>query len=179
MTGSPISGVLVVLNGMQVFTDAQGNYAFTDLEPGSYTITFGKEGYETVVSDIILVGGGNELNVEMVPIAAAPAFTFGTPWLIAYPSTVISGAYYFDFGCTITNLNDVPAEHDLKVMLHQYGYEGQDLGVTIEKSFHLALAPSEIYEYSVRLGMIMGGWELEYWLEDELGNKSGEVYLHT
>jgi len=77
VTGDPISGVLVVLNGMQVFTDAQGNYALTDLEPGSYTITFGKEGYETITSDIVLVEGNNELNVQMVPIVI-PHFTSAT-----------------------------------------------------------------------------------------------------
>lgn len=49
VTGDPISGVLVALNGMQVFTDAQGNYAFADLEPGEYVLQFSKEGYETAI----------------------------------------------------------------------------------------------------------------------------------
>ena len=47
ITGNPIPDVLVTLDGMQVYTDAKGDYAFTDLEPGAYTITFEKEGYET------------------------------------------------------------------------------------------------------------------------------------
>ncbi|MBA7520290.1 hypothetical protein ES705_12383 [subsurface metagenome] len=49
ITGNAISGVLVSLNGMQGFTDAQGNYAFTDLEPGGYSLEFSKEGYESAV----------------------------------------------------------------------------------------------------------------------------------
>lgn len=49
VTGEPIVNVLVTLNGMQVLTDAAGNYAFADLEPGAYTLTFQKEGYQTAV----------------------------------------------------------------------------------------------------------------------------------
>ena len=45
-TGQAIAGVLVALDGMQTQTDAQGNYIFTDLEPGSYILTFEKEGYQ-------------------------------------------------------------------------------------------------------------------------------------
>lgn len=49
VTGDPISGVLVVLDDMQVFTDAQGNYTFLDLDPGEYRLEFSKEGYQTLV----------------------------------------------------------------------------------------------------------------------------------
>jgi len=48
ITGSPISGVLVSLNGLQVYTDAGGNYIFEDLDPGEYVLQFSKDGYETV-----------------------------------------------------------------------------------------------------------------------------------
>ncbi|GAI81031.1 unnamed protein product [marine sediment metagenome] len=46
-TGEPISGVLVTLNGLEVYTDAGGNYIFEDLEPGTYSGSASKEGYET------------------------------------------------------------------------------------------------------------------------------------
>ena len=49
VTGSPISGVLVSLNGLTVYTDAGGNYILEDLDPGSYVLQFSKEGYETAV----------------------------------------------------------------------------------------------------------------------------------
>ncbi len=48
ITGSPISGVLVSLNGLQVYTDAGGNYIFEDLDPGEYVLQFSKADYETV-----------------------------------------------------------------------------------------------------------------------------------
>lgn len=48
-TGDPISGVLVTLNGMQVFTDAYGNYAFADIELGGYRLEFSKAGYQTLI----------------------------------------------------------------------------------------------------------------------------------
>lgn len=47
VTGEPIADVLVTLNGIQVYTDTEGDYAFADLEPGSYSISFEKEGYQT------------------------------------------------------------------------------------------------------------------------------------
>ncbi|MBA7552435.1 hypothetical protein ES705_44996 [subsurface metagenome] len=46
-TGEPISGVLVTLNGLEVSTDAGGNYIFEDLEPGAYEGSASREGYET------------------------------------------------------------------------------------------------------------------------------------
>ena len=49
LTGEPIAGVLVTLNGLEVYTDAGGNYAFTDLEPGEYRLEFSKEGYQALV----------------------------------------------------------------------------------------------------------------------------------
>jgi len=48
-TGQPISGVLVSLNGWTAYTRSGGYYAFTEIQPGAYTITFSKEGYQTAV----------------------------------------------------------------------------------------------------------------------------------
>ena len=48
-TGLPISGVLVTIGGLTTYTNASGGYGFTGLTPGSYTITFEKDGYETLV----------------------------------------------------------------------------------------------------------------------------------
>ena len=60
---------MVTLDGMQVYTDAQGNYAFTDLETGTYSLFFQKGGYEEIeMADITLQEGNNELNVQMPPV---------------------------------------------------------------------------------------------------------------
>lgn len=47
-TGYPIEGVRVTIDGLVTYTNSSGAYAFEGLTPGSYTITFEKEGYETV-----------------------------------------------------------------------------------------------------------------------------------
>lgn len=44
-TGNPIHQVLVTLDDVEALTDDSGDYYFTDLTPGAYTITFYKEGY--------------------------------------------------------------------------------------------------------------------------------------
>ncbi len=46
-SGNPIAGVLVTLDSMSVSTDSGGNYAFLELEPGSYSGSASKENYET------------------------------------------------------------------------------------------------------------------------------------
>jgi len=47
-TGLPLSSVKVTIDGEICYTDAAGMYGFQGLSPGGYTITFEKEGYETV-----------------------------------------------------------------------------------------------------------------------------------
>jgi hypothetical protein len=47
VTGYPLPGVLVTLNGLEVYTDAAGNYSFEGVETGEYLLQFSKEGYET------------------------------------------------------------------------------------------------------------------------------------
>ena len=49
VTGEAIPGVLVSLNGLEVYTDASGNYSFTGLEPGGYRLEFSKSGYQTAI----------------------------------------------------------------------------------------------------------------------------------
>ena len=49
-TGFALSGVKVTIDGLVTYTDVNGTYAFEGLTPGTYTITFEKEGYETLVS---------------------------------------------------------------------------------------------------------------------------------
>jgi len=48
-TGYPLSGVLVIIDGLTTYTDSLGQYAFVGLTPGSYSIEFSKDGYETLV----------------------------------------------------------------------------------------------------------------------------------
>jgi hypothetical protein len=54
VTGSPLQGVNVVITapgwaGLGTYTDSSGAYGFANLTPGSYTVTFSKAGYETLV----------------------------------------------------------------------------------------------------------------------------------
>lgn len=77
VTGEPIFDVLITLDGVQLYSDAGGNYTFTDVEPGSYVISFTKEGYIMGSTDVTLVEGNNELNVSLPPIAAPVANLYG------------------------------------------------------------------------------------------------------
>ena len=48
VSGYPIEGVKVTIQGIISLTDFSGQYGFTGLEIGSYTITFEKVGYNTL-----------------------------------------------------------------------------------------------------------------------------------
>jgi hypothetical protein len=47
-TGYPLSGVTVNLGGATTTTDSGGNYGFSNITPGTYTVTFSKSGYTSV-----------------------------------------------------------------------------------------------------------------------------------
>jgi len=47
-TGEPIQGVSVAIEGNTSTTDSNGNYGFTGIPAGTYTVTFSKTGYTTV-----------------------------------------------------------------------------------------------------------------------------------
>lgn len=77
VTGSPVSSVLVSLDGDLRHTDTNGYFMFAGLSPSSYNITFEKEGYRKTMSTVILSVGDNELNVRLVPLAAPAASLYG------------------------------------------------------------------------------------------------------
>lgn len=69
--GFAIQSARVTLDGRSAYTDAEGIYSFTGLEPGQYTLNSSKEGYESVSGKMVtLVQGDNILNVQMVSIKA-------------------------------------------------------------------------------------------------------------
>lgn len=48
-TGYALPGVKVTINGLTDYTNIKGEYGFTNLVPGSYSVSFSKEGYETAI----------------------------------------------------------------------------------------------------------------------------------
>ena len=47
-SGQPISGVSVALDSHSDFTKNDGSYIFSNIAPGSYSITFEKSGYQAL-----------------------------------------------------------------------------------------------------------------------------------
>ncbi|MBA7641345.1 hypothetical protein ES703_49022 [subsurface metagenome] len=185
-TGYPIEGVKVTIDGLTNYTDSLGQYAFQELTPGSYTISFEKEGYEPVISDILLVEGNNELNVEMVPIVAAP-FSFSNLWVERVRCESATAWNTLNFGCTITNPTDRSITHTLTPMF-RVGYKGgySDPISREEYAVELTLSPGQSYNYYLpgnqpdRCTMLLGfSAGVPYggcaFLRDENGNDSPQA----
>lgn len=76
-TGEAIPGATITLDSVQVTADGSGNYSFDDLEPGSYSFSVEKGGYNSMSQDITLSEGQNQLNVALVPVGVPVASLSG------------------------------------------------------------------------------------------------------
>lgn len=64
--GSPLPEVQVTIaeTGQKVQTDGQGLYSFGEVQPGTYTLTFMRDGYTQGVEPNVVVGGGELKAIE-------------------------------------------------------------------------------------------------------------------
>jgi hypothetical protein len=67
-TGGSLGNVRVTLDSLFQYTDSDGNYLFEDLNPGTYTVLFEKDGYDTEQGEVDLKLGENILNIALSPI---------------------------------------------------------------------------------------------------------------
>lgn len=64
---SPVAGATVALGGRQAITDENGEFKFSDVAVGNYSIRFSSVGYQEVIIENIIVNAGKEsvLNIEL------------------------------------------------------------------------------------------------------------------
>ncbi|HVS06112.1 MAG TPA: carboxypeptidase-like regulatory domain-containing protein [Candidatus Dormibacteraeota bacterium] len=70
-TGLPIAGVSLYINqpGITVYTDANGNYSFTDLSAGNKRVSASATNYASINSGCIVTAGSTTiLNIKLVHI---------------------------------------------------------------------------------------------------------------
>ncbi len=65
----PLSGARVTINGISMFTDRNGEFSFTHMTPGTYTLEYSASGFSTQTQVINVSGGG-------------PTYT---PWAVMSP----------------------------------------------------------------------------------------------
>jgi len=114
-TSAPLANVSVQLwspDGAELLlsttTNSGGYYSMANISPGSYLIRLEKEGYEAVVSNIALVEGNNELNVEMllIPVGAAEFYMPAEMRKAMYPT--IDPYTVCEVWVDVTNNGDAP-----------------------------------------------------------------------
>lgn len=195
-TGTPLAGVSVELwspDGLKLLlstsTDSAGNYAMVNILLGNYLIRFEKEGHQTILSDIALVEGDNDLNVEMVSIVVPP-FTFSNESVRSQVCPEATAYWTAIFDCRISNPADRSITHTLTYWRqgysHTYGVWRDPRAI---ESFEKTLGPGASYNYH-NSGFIwvddhwacwppiMMHYTYYYWLEDELGNQSTKVKIY-
>jgi hypothetical protein len=99
-TGAALANVSVSVGGYSTSTNSSGNYSLTGLTPGTYTVKFEKDGYNTVSQSKTLVAGDNILNVEMTEIGVQPL-----------PSTTLIGGAAILAGIGIVLLSSKRERH--------------------------------------------------------------------
>lgn len=89
-----VEGALVTLDGGNTGTDIVGYYAFTNLSPGAYSLTFSKAGYETKTLPVTLTQGENTINVALAPeiIVEGRASLTGIVWGLIYSDSAITAS---------------------------------------------------------------------------------------
>lgn len=95
LAGAGLSGVTMALSGVSsgnAITDASGNYTFTGLDNGSYTITPSKTGFTfSPTSSPQTVSGANITGVNFIATA--------TPVVLAFSQADLTGTWdYINFG---------------------------------------------------------------------------------
>jgi hypothetical protein len=84
LKNSGLSGVTITLSGDDsdtTITDSEGNYVFTGLSDGSYTVTPSKEGYEfDPSSQEVTISGASEINIDFTAeVLSLPKIFFIAP----------------------------------------------------------------------------------------------------
>jgi hypothetical protein len=73
--GNMIANATVTLsNGMTTTTDAKGHFEFDNVTSGSYTMTVGKDGYQTVTQNVTAAAGETN-EIGTLSLIANPAST--------------------------------------------------------------------------------------------------------
>ena len=74
-TGSVIAQANIELlpNGLKTFSNAEGKFEFTELEPGNYTLRITKDGYVDLLSENIVVNAGQVTDIQLQMQEATPS----------------------------------------------------------------------------------------------------------
>jgi hypothetical protein len=120
-TGAPLPGVNVTVKGPSLIgsstdvSDADGLYRIPALPPGTYTITFELQGFETVLREnvIVQVGMNIKVNITMEPATIEQEVTVVAPSpMVDVQTNKISSTI------TTENMKDLPLSRDLMSVIN-------------------------------------------------------------
>jgi hypothetical protein len=191
-TGQPINGATVVCVG-QTPTNAQGEYNFQNLNPGTYDITFNKDGYQGAQASLTVAAGMNTYNVALDPLPdePPPAFTFSNIRATMMPcgdSAWMTGNLYG----RIANPNSQQLTKTLRWMRSYFNNADPTKvsGPYLLKTFDVTLAPGASQNFELVSNYIDPNEGITYcqfiiglhqssnlWVEDEDGNMSAVATL--
>jgi len=106
-----MDGVAITLSSHETTTNIYGLYSFHDVEPGDYTLTVSKDGFNTKTIDVTLDAGDNTLDVILVPEDFSVA-DFELSDLIITPTTINVGDIV-EISALVTNVGDAAGEYTL------------------------------------------------------------------
>lgn len=94
LSGQPLAGVTITLDSKSTTSAADGSYNLTDITPGTYSVIFTLDGYNTRILYFDLEEGNNNLSIQLIPSTAPPppGEGGGFPW-----GWVIAGTAFLGF----------------------------------------------------------------------------------
>lgn len=99
-----MDGVAITLNSQETTTNEFGLYSLHDIEPGDYTLTASKDGFNIKTIDVALVAGDNTLDIVLVP-EDLPVAEFEVSDLSITPAEVNVGETA-EISALVTNTGD-------------------------------------------------------------------------
>lgn len=188
-TGVPLAGATITLDSQITQSDQNGAYTLVNLSSRSYHIKAELTGYTTWGADITLSAGDNRYDVQLAPIGLPP-FTFINISVVGTSDYPRAGSWIVAlFKATISNLNSMSVYHTLQIKVDAFDtyynmYQWQNCPVG--PAWTLTLTPGESYQFETDFWnatrqaydfVTSPQMRVDFWLEDELGNKSDIVRL--
>jgi hypothetical protein len=130
---TPLSGATVNLSGKTTATNSNGQYSFSNLDLGEYSISFSLTGYDTVNTSVNIIGA-TSLNQSLNLTSVVPPANNGTLDFRSVPPGASVSVNGINKGVTPFTLSEPPANYAIVITLTGYQEYDDTAAVTANQT---------------------------------------------